>query len=427
MTENEMNTQPVNEHAGSESSIAANIETVVETSVEQPISQSLAAEQMNTAASADQPALGPGAQLALQRLAQGLTIEQVANQLNLAPRQIQALEVDNYSALPGYVIARGFIRAYAKLLKIDPAPFVALMPGEVKQMESLELKRALAGSYSESRLPPQQNSNIFTKWNIAIAVLALLVSAGLAAQWLGWLDGIPNAISDSAEKDTMTTSTNVSNLAFQEQNKPEGAPKSAEPIAAPAVNSAVNDTSPAAARTAESGAATKPAAKDKDVIQAPAQTAKQAPAAVSVPASPQQPTAAKPAVKDVNQSSLQAAKPAAPQIAAALPTPTPAVTAKPVQPAARTGELVSPEDTKASNKSVVMMRLKEDSWVEVRDSADNILISRLMMAGTTETFSVPRPLTLTIGNAAGVEVTLRGKPIDVGAATKGNIARINLK
>src|ERR1700736_2109394 len=69
-----------------------------------------------------QPA--PGAQLAAQRQALNWSIEQVANQLNLAPRQIQAIEADNYAALPGMASVRGFIRAYAKLLKIDAAPLL---------------------------------------------------------------------------------------------------------------------------------------------------------------------------------------------------------------------------------------------------------------------------------------------------------------
>ena len=62
-----------------------------------------------------------GTRLSAEREALGWSVEQVASQLNLAPRQIQALEQDNYAALPGIASVRGFIRAYAKLLKIDPA------------------------------------------------------------------------------------------------------------------------------------------------------------------------------------------------------------------------------------------------------------------------------------------------------------------
>ena len=70
--------------------------------------------------------LTPGAQLALQRQARGWSIEEVATQLNLAARQIQAIEADNYAALPGMASVRGFIRGYAKILKVDPSPLLAM-------------------------------------------------------------------------------------------------------------------------------------------------------------------------------------------------------------------------------------------------------------------------------------------------------------
>src|SRR5688572_9646060 len=54
------------------------------------------------------PPLAPGVQLAARRQQLNMTVEQVANQLNLAPRQIQALEADNYRALPGMASVRGF-------------------------------------------------------------------------------------------------------------------------------------------------------------------------------------------------------------------------------------------------------------------------------------------------------------------------------
>ena len=69
-----------------------------------------------------QASTSPGAELARQREARGWTVAEVADQLNLAARQIAALEADNYAALPGMAIVRGFIRAYAKLLKIDATP-----------------------------------------------------------------------------------------------------------------------------------------------------------------------------------------------------------------------------------------------------------------------------------------------------------------
>lgn len=49
----------------------------------------------------------------------------VARQLRLGLRQIEALEANDFAALPGNTIVRGFIRNYAKLLRADAAVFLA--------------------------------------------------------------------------------------------------------------------------------------------------------------------------------------------------------------------------------------------------------------------------------------------------------------
>lgn len=48
-----------------------------------------------------------------------MSIAEVAQILKFSTRQIEALEADEFSALPGTTIVRGFVRSYAKLLKLD--------------------------------------------------------------------------------------------------------------------------------------------------------------------------------------------------------------------------------------------------------------------------------------------------------------------
>lgn len=75
----------------------------------------------------DEPvALGPGALLAAERSAQGLAVGDIARQLKLSARQVEALERDDYDAFAGMVFVRGFLRNYAKLLDVDPEPLVAM-------------------------------------------------------------------------------------------------------------------------------------------------------------------------------------------------------------------------------------------------------------------------------------------------------------
>lgn len=69
-------------------------------------------------ASADQ-SITVGTQLRAAREAARLTLDEVAQSLKFSPRQIELLEADDYAALPGSTIVRGFVRSYARLLRVD--------------------------------------------------------------------------------------------------------------------------------------------------------------------------------------------------------------------------------------------------------------------------------------------------------------------
>jgi cytoskeleton protein RodZ len=67
---------------------------------------------------------GVGALLRQAREEQGLAIDDVAQQLKFAPRQIESLEQERFDRLPGPTIARGMVRNYARLLRLDPEPLI---------------------------------------------------------------------------------------------------------------------------------------------------------------------------------------------------------------------------------------------------------------------------------------------------------------
>ncbi len=69
-----------------------------------------------------------GSRLRAAREAAGWSIEDVAQQLKLAPRQVQALESDDWQRLPGRTFIRGFARNYARLMQLDADDVLALLP-----------------------------------------------------------------------------------------------------------------------------------------------------------------------------------------------------------------------------------------------------------------------------------------------------------
>ena len=73
-----------------------------------------ASDQVTDAASS-----GIGASLQQAREALNISIEHAAHELHLDVRLLTAIESDDFSALPGTAYAYGYLRSYAKLLKIS--------------------------------------------------------------------------------------------------------------------------------------------------------------------------------------------------------------------------------------------------------------------------------------------------------------------
>ena len=127
-----------------------------------------------------------GAQLADRRQQHGWSIEDVANQLKLAPRQIEAIEADNYAALPTIVMTRGYIRSYAKMLGLDPATILpSTVPVAAAKAQILGVQRS-STVFSESRMSLMGRNRVPYKWifgGIVLVLVGVLVTqfGGLAA------------------------------------------------------------------------------------------------------------------------------------------------------------------------------------------------------------------------------------------------------
>lgn len=82
---------------------------------------------------------GVGQELAAAREARGLALADVAQQLKFGQRQLEALEQERFSALPGGTFARGMVRNYARLLQLDPAPLIERMAGRFDPPDANQL------------------------------------------------------------------------------------------------------------------------------------------------------------------------------------------------------------------------------------------------------------------------------------------------
>jgi cytoskeleton protein RodZ len=319
----------------------------------------------------------PGKTLAAHREAMGWSVEQVADQLKLAVRQVVALEAGDYASLPSPAVTRGFVRAYAKLMKLDPVPLVAQIEMETPPAADLSARtaaatatrRATPTSFSETKLSLHgKRSSLPLGW-IAGAVA---VAAAAAAAW--HFGVVP---SRHGEEAVVTTTT------------PNGAaPETATGSAGSAVETLQNPSVPLIS------------------VPAPGGTAPAANASATAAAAPGP-------VVNVPGAGATGAPPATVPAAPASPVVTQA-------PAAATPA--------ADGANALVLNVREDSWIEVRPARGGAaLISRLVKGGSTETVKVDGPVRLVVGNPTGVSATLRGNAVALPAVPGKTLARVNLQ
>ena len=299
-----------------------------------------------------------GAQLKAQREALGWPVEQVADQLKLAPRQVIALEAGDMAALPNLAVVRGFVRAYAKVVKLDAAPLVAMIevhPAPAQDPAVAPVRREISATFSESRFPSmtQRSSNQTPLW-IAGAV-AVVVAAAFGAYKLGYVPA--SLVSSHAEKET-----------------------------------AHADVGPVETTLIKPG-------QDLTPVQTPSVPL------ISVPPPPGNDTQTGAPATNV------ASAPAAAVPPAAAPATTPATTAA----------------VAAVGANTLVLKVEQDSWVEIRRPGSTPLISRMVKAGSTETFDIAGPATLVVGKPGAVQATLRGAKLDLPTVAGGTISRVSIK
>jgi cytoskeleton protein RodZ len=292
---------------------------------------------------ADLPATdGPGMRLRAAREAAGLSLDQVAQQLKLAPRQVKALEDEDFARLPGRTFARGFVRNYARLLNLDGDALLALLPdsGKAPALEAPALQWT-GTMIAELPVAAVARSG-FARWLIPILLVVCIIGAA-AYEWYRGTLALPG---DAA--------------------RPAATPEAAAPSSpVPAVAAAGTSSTPLPNPVASPAPATEPAAADT--------------------------------------SRGEAAGPAdaVPESAAANP----AATAAPAP---------------------LVLTYRGPSWTEIRDRSGQVLISRLVAAGSEQPIRGTPPFDVVVGNAQEVVLVYRGKPIDLTRYTRQNVARLRL-
>jgi cytoskeleton protein RodZ len=316
-----------------------------------------------------QESVMPGRRLKEVREARGISVAEVAHALKFGVRQVEALEADDYSNLQGATFQRGFIRSYARYLKEDPAPLLALLDVTAPPPEAEIVAPSNMGTAtSEPFLQRNQ------RW--VLLALALVAAAAVGAYWVTQKEaGAPSKVE---------TEATTAQPAAPADAQPTVVAPTPVPLTAPNVAPEGSSGAPGAQAPLFPPAPTNPAAPATPVAPAAAPQAAPAPA---VPATP----AARPA----------ATVPAAP--VAATPAPV-------VAPAPK-----------------VVLDFDGRSWVEIKDASQRIVFTGEYGAGTHQVVYGKPPFQLWIGKTSAVRVSYNEQKVNLQPHTRDEVARLTLE
>lgn len=133
----------------------------------------------------------PGAVLREAREAAGLSVQDVADSLNLLVSHVEAIEANRFQQMNADIFVRGYVRSYARFLNLDVEPLLEATEAFLKPAAQQRVEQQLA---QKAGLSPAQKL-------AGALVIAALVWAG-ANWWLGaTADGMPDS-ADAVEQNS---------------------------------------------------------------------------------------------------------------------------------------------------------------------------------------------------------------------------------
>lgn len=121
---------------------------------------------------------GVGAELTRAREALGLSIADVSQQMKFAPRQIEALEQEQFDRLPSGTFVRGMLRAYARMLKLDPDAVVGRVAAQLAAPDN-----TTAVASVNRAIPITDSARRSNLTYAALSVALLVVIAAVVVEW----------------------------------------------------------------------------------------------------------------------------------------------------------------------------------------------------------------------------------------------------
>lgn len=337
-------------------------------------SQSGAAEQR------DEETSGLGARLRAERTRQNLSLEQIAEELRLEPRVLQALEDERFDDLVAPVFARGYLRQYGRKLGLD-------RDGLLRDYDRLtghtDVELTPTQSATVSATEPRQTGR---RWMLVLLVVMLLAAVGAGVVW--WFGGVEGF----AERFGLASNTT-------------------NPAALPYPASSVSETEPEEVLLRPEARVARPPASVEREPDGPS-------LAEFIRGQTPQRLGSVDTTDGVGQASpLDAVDPVA-----QAERDDAGVPGDGADPAATAGPVSTVDDLTGYETIEAALTFVADSWAEVTDARGVRLVYDLGLAGEERTVVGAAPIEFLFGNAPGVELLIDGRPYELPArATPGTV------
>ncbi len=344
----------------------------------------------------------PGQLLVQARDAQGLSVKYVADQLRLTPAYVTALEAGEYTALPAEPFILGYLRAYAKLLGIEPellirvyhqsrygeqppepAPRVNVKETSEKLKKAVKLPETAKGAGGQTAQPKK---SYFYLISVIVLLGAWVLFATLLAPTENNSFPMNNLIDPVLKPSVIIDGTEVDSTEIDSTHKDSTEGRVGQ--TGKNHNTLTGDkTNPA-----QDNASKSPSGEE-------ASGSSEAVSAINASLSAQTTT-------NVDTEKNTAADRAVADKSFGLPS--------------------APQPALSETLDELVIRFSGECWLEVTDANGDVLVTDLFQSGDSTSLKGVSPFSVMFGNVRATDVFLNGEPVTINASGGRNTLRTKI-
>ncbi|SEG86596.1 RodZ domain-containing protein [Marinobacterium lutimaris] len=295
----------------------------------------------------------------------GVSLQELSRELHLPVRTLEAIERGEFKGLGGPVFVRGYIRSYARRLKMNPDTYVS----QFDRLSGIKDTAAAVRAVGTVSTSPARQSRSLMRVGTLIFIVAIV---GFIVWWWQTQYSIDSVLTPAGDSPVTVDTADGNTLVLP--------PLDDEAVAAPAGEL--------------------PAFNSPDSVGAEAGLA-----------------------EEIQETAASAALPALPDSAAATETVEGAASP---EEAAEVEEAEAAPAVAATDDQFRLV-LADESWLSVKDATGRTLFNGIAQPGSELTFEGEEPLAVVIGRASAVtSIEYRGEPVDLSQASDNNVARLRL-